>query len=124
MKLSVSKRILSAVLVLCTLLSFVPVFHAVEANAVSGIDSLTCSGFISNSIAQNYIDVMMRYYLNNNSKLRTTLDNGLSVVFMFEGGSDYYWSGNDYNNSAYDVRNQATVIVVKKNSSGNAYIDF
>ena len=124
MILSVSKRILSVLLVLCFLLSLVPVFQAVEANAVSGIDSLTCAGFISNSTAQNYIDVMMRYYLNNNSKLRNTLDNGLSVVFMFEGGSDYYWSGNDYNNSAYDVRDQAVVIVVQKNSAGNAYIDF
>ena len=124
MRPSVSKRILCAGLVLCLLLSLVPVFQTVEANAVSGIDSLTCSGFISNSTAQTYIDVMMRYYLNNNSKLRTTLDDGLSVVFMFEGGSDYYWSGNDYNNSAYDVRDQAVVIVVQKNSSGNAYIDF
>ena len=121
---SISRRVLSIFLVLCSLVSLVPVFQAVEASAVSGIDSLTCAGFISNSTAQTYIDVMMRYYLNNNSKLRTTLDNGLSVVFMFEGGSDYYWSGNDYNNSAYDVRDQAVVIVVQKNASGNAYIDF
>ena len=82
MKPSASKRIISAILVLCTLLSLVPVFQAVEAKAVSSIDSLTCSGFISNSTAQIYIDVMMRYYLNNNSKLRTTLDNGLSVVYV------------------------------------------
>lgn len=124
MKTYMFRRITAVALILCLCFTLVPVFAPIEAQAVGGIDNLTCSGFISNETAQLYIDVMMRYYLNNNSKLRTTLDNGLSVVFMFEGGSDYYWSGNNYNNSAYDVRDQAVVIVVQKNSSGNAYIDF
>ena len=123
MKLSVSKRIISAVLILCILFSLVPVFHAVEAKALSGIDSLTCADFISNSTACNYIDVMMRYYLNNNSKLRNTLDDGLSVIFMFEGGSDNYQEyGSTYANSAYDIRNQSVVIVVQKDASSKPYV--
>ena len=118
------QRICCLVLVFSLLLGVFPGLSSVEAEAVSGINSLSCSGFISNTTAQNYIDVMMRYYINNNSKLQTALNNGKSVIFMFEGGSDYYWSGNTYANSAYDVRDQAVVIVVQINSSGNAYIDF
>ena len=117
-------RLLSILLVLSLLLGMVWVAPVTEAEAVSGIDSLSCSGFISNATAQNYIDVMMRHYLNDNSKLRTALDNGKNVIFMFEGGSDNYWNGSDYTNSAYDTRDQAVVNVVRKNSGGNAYIDF
>ncbi len=125
MKLRFLKRILVLVLTLCTVLTMIPLgFSHNDVEAVSGIDSLTCSSFISNSIARNYIDKMMRYYINNNSSLRTSLDNGQSIIFMFEGGSDNYWSGSDYTKSDYDVRNQAVCIVVKKNSSGNAYIAF
>jgi hypothetical protein len=96
----------------------------VEAKAVN-YSSLTCAEFISNPTARNYIDTMMQYYLDNNSKLRSTLDNGLSVIFMFEGGSDNYQeSGSTYTDSVYDVRNQAVVIVVQKNAYGEAYVDF
>lgn len=62
---SLGKRIWALVLAACLLLGMVPVHMAVEAEAVSGVDSLTCSGFISNSTARNYIDTMMRYYINN-----------------------------------------------------------
>ncbi|MBQ2383604.1 MAG: hypothetical protein II290_06155, partial [Oscillospiraceae bacterium] len=91
-------RLLSILLVLSLLLGMVWVAPVTEAEAVSGIDLLSCSGFISNTTARNYIDVMMRHYLNDNSKLRTALDNGKNVIFMFEGGSDNYWNGSDYTN--------------------------
>ena len=95
----------------------------VKAEAVTGIDELTCSGFISNADHRNYIDTMMKYYFDNNSKLITALDNGKSVIFMFEGGSDNYPS-NAYEDSAYDTRTQAVCIVIQKNSSGKATIVF
>ena len=119
------KRILAFILALCLMVGMIPVHFAVEAEAVSGIENLTCASFISDPTRQNYIDVMMKQYLNSYSKLRDTLDNGNSVVFMFEGGSDNYSISNSvYDDYAGDIRTQAVVIVVKKDSSGNAYIAF
>ena len=123
MKKSTVKRMLSFLLVFCLLLGLIPVFAPVEAQAIGGIDDLTCAGFISNTWHRTYIDTMMKHYLNTQSKLRTALDNGKNVIFMFEGGSDNYPS-NTYEDSAYDTRTQGVVIVVKKDSSGNAYIAF
>lgn len=118
------RRICTLVLSLFLILSLLPSFFTVEAEAVGGVNSLTCSGFISNSIARKYIDTMIRYYINSNTNLQTTLNNGLSVVFMFEGGSDNYWDGSYYQDVLYSTRNQAVVIVVQLDSNGNAYIPF
>lgn len=125
MKFSWLKRFLATVLLVCLLLTSLPLSlpHS-HVEAVGGVNSLTCAGFISNSTARTYIDTMMRYYINSSSTLRSTLDNGNSVVFMFEGGSDNYWSGTTYSDNDYSYRTQAVCIVVKKNSSGNAYIDY
>ena len=126
MKYKILKRIVAIVLALCMILSVIPTpmgNFMIEAEAVAGISSLTCSGFISDTTRRNYIDIMMKHYLNTNSKLTQTLDNGYSVVFMFEGGSDNY-SSIPYQDAVGSVRTQAVVIVVKKNSSGNAYIDY
>ena len=120
------KRILSMVLAVCMVLSLIPTFVSeveVEANALS-VSSLTCSAYISNATARSYIDKMMKYYITSSSTLQSTLNNGQCVIFMFEGGSDNYWTGSDYANSSYDVRIQAAVFVVKLDSSGNAYVDF
>ena len=125
MSMGNSRRFWAIVLTICMMVSLIPIHFSVEAEAVSGVNSLTCSGFISNPIAQKYIDTMMRYYINSSSSLQTTLNNGLSVVFMFEGGSDNYWNGTIYGTKGdYATRNQAVVIVVQKNSSGNAYIAY
>ena len=125
MKHKFLSRVLSMVLCLLITLSLIPMgLHLSEAEAVSGVNSLTCSGFISNSTARSYIDTMMKYYINSSSTLQSTLDNGNSVVFLFEGGSDNYWSGTTYYNGAYNTRTQGVCIVVKKNSSGNAYIAY
>ena len=117
------KRIVSSLLVLCLMFAMIPVFAPVEAEAVSGINNLTCSSFISNTWHRTYIDTMMKHYLNSYSKLTTALDNGKNVIFMFEGGSDNYPS-NTYEDTAYDTRTQAVCIVVQKNDSGNAEIVF
>lgn len=123
MKQPFVRRIFAMTMVLCLVLAMIPVTMPIEAEAVSGVNSLTCASFISNSYRQNYIDVMMKYYINNNSKLQSALDNGKSVVFMFEGGSDKYDSYK-YVDSSGSTRLQAVCIVVKKNASGNAYIAF
>ena len=122
MKMTV-KRMLSLLMALCLVLGVFPVMAPVKTQAVTGIDDLTCASFISNTWHRTYIDTMMKHYLNTQSKLRTALDNGKNVIFMFEGGSDNYPS-NTYEDSGYDTRTQAVVIVVKKNSSGKAYIAF
>lgn len=124
MKKLFGKRLLSLLLALSLVLGAIPMLAPVEAQAVSGIDDLTCAGFISNAWHRTYIDTMMKHYLNTQSELRTALDNDKNVIFMFEGGSDNYPS-NEYEDSAYDTRTQAVVIVVKKDAStGNAYIAF
>lgn len=125
MKFGWTKRFLAVTLMVCMLLTSLPFAlpHS-HVEAVGGVNSLTCAGFISNSTARTYIDTMMRYYINSSSTLQSTLDNGNSVVFMFEGGSDNYWSGTVYSDNDYSYRTQAVCIVVKKNSSGNAYIDY
>ena len=124
MKNKLFKRIVSLVITICLLLTVMPLSFPVDVEAVTGINSLTCSGFISNATARSYIDTMMRYYINSSTTLQNTLNNGRSVVFMFEGGSDNYWGGSDYTNSAYDTRNQAVCIVVRMDSSGAAKIVF
>ena len=125
MKLHKTRRLLAFLLALALVLTLIPVTLEVEAEAaINGVNNLTCSGFISNNIAQKYIDTMMRYYINTYSSLQSTLNSGLSVVFMFEGGSDNYWNGSTYYNGVGDVRNQAVCIVVKLNSSGNPYIAY
>ena len=123
MKFKSTRRFWAIVLTLCLMLSLMPFHFELEVEAVSGVNSLTCSSFISNSLHQKYIDTMMKYYINTYSKLQTALNNGLSVVFMFEGGSDYYETY-PYVDAAYSVRMQAVCIVVQKNSSGNAQIVF
>lgn len=126
MKGKILKRFVALAIVFCMLLNMLPSSmgdFVIEAKAVSGISSLTCAGFISDTTRQNYIDVMMQHYLNTNSKLTTTLDNGYCVVFMFEGGSDNY-TNTPYVDAVGSTRTQAVVIVVKKDSSGNAYIDY
>ena len=89
----------------------------------SAISVPSCSSFISNTEHQKYIDLMMNFYLNSNSNLQTALDNGKCVVFMFEGGSDNY-PGNGYAISPTNIRNQAAVIVIKKNTNGSIGIAF
>ncbi len=124
MEKNVCRRIGSLIMILCLVIGLLPVvMPPIEAEAVSGVNSLTCAGFISNTTRRNYIDVMMKYYINNNSNLQSALDNGKSVIFMFEGGSDKYDSYK-YVDACGSTRLQAVCIVVKKNSSGNAYIAF
>ena len=71
---------------------------------------LSCGSFISNAEHRAYIDNAMSNHLSSNSGMISALNNGKSVIFMFEGGSDNY-PGNSYSSS---TRNQAVVIVVKK----------
>ena len=124
MKYRHGERTWAMLLAVCLVVSLLPAFVTVEVEAVSGVSSLTCASFISNNIAQKYIDTMMRYHLNSNSTLQNSLDNGQSIVFMFEGGSDNYWDGSAYQDVLYSTRNQAVVIVVELDSSGNVYIPF
>ena len=123
MKNRACRRACALFLAVCLVLGFIPVFMPVTAEAVSGVDSLTCAGFISNPTRQNYIDVMMKYYINNNSSLQSTLNNGKSVVFMFEGGSDNY-DKYPYVDEPGATRLQAVCIVVQLDASGYAKIVF
>lgn len=80
-----TRRSFAIILALCLLITMLPFHFAVEAEAAINLNSLTCSSFISNATARNYIDTMMRYYINSNSNLQSTLNNGQDVIFMFEG---------------------------------------
>lgn len=123
MRYRIPNRIVALVLSVCLVLGLIPVFLPVRAEAVSGVDSLTCASFISNLKRRNYIDVMMKYYINNNSSLQSALNGGKSVVFMFEGGSDNY-DTYKYVDECGSTRLQAVCIVVQMDSSGQAKIVF
>ena len=124
MKCMFGRRFLAMLLALCFIVALIPVVMPIQAEAaISGVDSLTCAGFISDSTRQNYIDTMMKYYINNYSSLQSALNSYESVVFMFEGGSDYYDSY-EYVDASYSTRMQAVCIVVQLNSSGRAEIAF
>lgn len=126
MRHTIGTRVWSMILVICLILGLLPAFVShveVEAEAaISGLDSLTCAGFISNTTRRNYIDTMMKYYINNYSSLSGALTSGKSVVFMFEGGSDYY-DTYKYVDGSGQVRLQAVCIVVQM-SGGSAKIVF
>ena len=52
------RRVISLLLAICLVLGLIPTFVSnteVEANALS-VSSLTCSAYISNATARNYID--------------------------------------------------------------------
>ncbi|MBE5927460.1 MAG: hypothetical protein E7270_10940 [Lachnospiraceae bacterium] len=126
MKGRIIKRIVAVLIAICMSVNIIPTpmgGFVIEVEASVGLGSLTCAGFIEDTTRRNYIDIMMKHYINTNSKLVTTLDNGYCVVFMFEGGSDNY-STIPYQDAVYTTRTQAVVIVVKKDSNGNAYIDY
>lgn len=135
--MSTLKRSISLLLVWAILCSLLPVGviamnaehsyskHSLQETAVSpqalDLSGLSCDSFISNQEHRDYINMMLRYYINSDSKLQTALSNGLSVVFFFEGGSDNF-PASSYENSNLDVRDQAVVIVVQNNSSGTPTI--
>lgn len=94
------------------------VFPVVEAEAAS---SLTCADFISNTEHRIYIDTMMQYYIDNNTSLQNALQNGKSVIFMFEGGSDNFPS-HAYAEDPSNIRDQAVCIVVQRVSGTNKIV--
>ena len=111
------KSIVCLLLTIAILVSAFPIFSVSVDADTDEFASLTCASFISNAERRQYIDTMMKYYLNANPEIVTALDNGKSAIFMFEGGSDNY-TGSGYSTSASNIRNQAVCIVVqKKNGS-------
>ena len=79
------------------------------------IDSnITCKEFISNTSHATYIDGRIRKYLSD-SRVKASLNEGLSIILMFEGGSDNYnESKPSYSLEKRTPRNQAVVIVIQK----------
>ena len=79
------------------------------------IDSnITCKEFISNTSHATYIDGRIRKYLSD-SRVKASLNEGLSIILMFEGGSDNYnESKPSYSLGKRTPRNQAVVIVIQK----------
>ena len=110
------KRIIAFCLVIVSVLTC-GIFAPISANAVSidELSNLSCASFISNATHREYIDTMMRYYISSNTSISSSLDNGKSAIFMFEGGSDNY-NGSGYSSSGSNSRNQAVCIVVQKKS--------
>ncbi len=116
------RRLIGILLALCCVFSALLPMHTAVAADSDPFASLTCASFISNTAHRQYIDTMMRYYLNSNPSIVTALDNGKSAIFMFEGGSDNY-TGSGYSSSASNIRNQAVCIVVQK-KNGSYQITF
>ncbi len=128
MKKRILSAILATVLLLCTIpmaqvSAKEPIITATETKPLQMADNsqLTCSGFISTVSHRNYIDMMMKYYINSSTALQNALAGGQAVLFIFEGGSDNYPS-NGYSSSGSNVRNQAATIVVKQTNGVNKIV--
>lgn len=110
------KKFLSIGLCIMMLVGMIPIV-CLPAEAAT----LTSASFIANTEHREYIDMMMEYHLSTNPTLQSTLANGKSVIFMFEGGSDNY-PGNGYSESSSNQRNQAVCIVVKQVNGVNQIV--
>ena len=94
------KRLMCLFLILLLLMGSFPVYSVPLQKDYYSDSQLSNihNNIISNSSASNYVNNMMKYYLNNYSRLKeSNLDVGKSVVFLFDGCSDnVFSSGFDY----------------------------
>ena len=72
---------------LCFLLLLSLLLPAVPA-ASAASDTPDLSGYIRSGARRRYVEAMLGYYLRENGDVRSTLQNGETAVFFFEGCSD------------------------------------
>lgn len=108
-------RLICLVMVLVLLLPVIP-----EASASS--KALSLSGEIRNSKSRHFVESMLSYYLQENTTVRSTLEDGYSAMFLFEGCSDNMDDPMLSDLSYYRV--SAVCIVVKLDSAGVPVITY
>lgn len=112
-------RLLTLVLSIVILTSQIPAASAYEVGDPYDID---LSNQIDNIEYRSYVEMMLDFYLRNDSEVQNALQEDLSAVFMFEGCSDNM-SNSELSDLSY-YRVSASCIVLRLNDSGNPYIAY
>ena len=107
-----TRRLLSLMLAICLCLTALPAV-TIQAEAAGYYRQSDLSGIkstiLSNSERAGYVNYMMQYHIlssNDNYRVARNLESGKSVIFFFDGCSDYvddpvYGNFNKYHLSAY-----------------------
>lgn len=98
-------------LVLCFGLMMTMLPPPAEAAAVYDYSLLNCRSWGANLAYADYMNKAMRFYIENNSSLRSSLNSGNTLVFAFEGGSAK--ASPKYNDPKRAIRTAALLLVVK-----------
>ena len=111
------KKLFALLLCLCMLLPL-----PVQAYTVGQAYHADLSGYIQNEERRNYVQMMIDYYLRNDTMVQMALEEGLSAVFVFEGCSDNM-DHPDLSDLSY-YRVSAVCVVVRLDPSGRPYIAY
>ena len=109
------KKLCSILLCICLMLHLAPV-----VSAKSTIPDL--SPYIRNRNNRHYVESMLSFYLQENTMVQTTLRDGYSAVFLFEGCSDNM-EDPDYSDISY-YRVSAVCIALKLDEAGEPVITY
>lgn len=109
------KKLCSFLLCLCLVLHLAPI-----VSAQSTIPNL--SPYIRNRSNRHYVESMLSFYLQENTMVQSTLRDGFSAVFLFEGCSDNM-ENPDYSDISY-YRVSAVCIALKLDEAGKPVITY
>lgn len=109
------KKLCSILLCLCLMLHLAPM-----VSAKSNIPDL--SPYIRNRSNRHYVESMLSFYLQENTMVQSTLRDGFSAVFLFEGCSDNM-ENPDYSDISY-YRVSAVCIALKLDETGEPVITY
>lgn len=109
------KKLCSFLLCVCLLLHLAP-----AAKAKNTIPDL--SQYIHNRSNRHYVESMLSFYLRENTMVQSTLRDGYSAVFLFEGCSDNM-DNPDYRDISY-YRVSAVCIALKLDEEGEPVITY
>lgn len=113
------KKFLICILCLCMIFGCVPKAGAYSVGEAyhPELDEL-----IKNESRRTYVEMMLDYYLRNDSQVKSVLKKGRSAVFFFEGCSDNMDHPDLMDLSYYRV--SAVCIVIRLNRNGEPYISY
>lgn len=112
-------RLVCTLIVMVHLFSVTPSAFAYEIGQPYQID---LSDRIDDVESRLYVQMMIDYYLRNDTQVQSALRDGFSAVFMFEGCSDNMNNPELSELSYYRV--SAVCVVLKLDSDGNPYITY
>jgi len=113
------KRFFLLILCLCLLLPCVP---QTQAYSIGQPYHAQLEGLIKNESRRKYTQMMLDYYLRNNTLVQDSLESGKSAVFFFEGCSDNM-DHPDLSDISY-YRVSAVCIAIRLDARGEPFIAY